>query len=736
MDNSEAKVNAGNAGANKSVDSSIDGSINPNVDMSAPTGKSKSKAKSDKTTRKALRAAPPAPATNAQDGFIEYPFDARDGLMKSQPDAIGRVTACVALMLEGFDCDIRAASDADLEELSIAAMVGENPCQSTVTLIQLYRMAVFQRLFATPSDFRSRYERLIPEDRVNQSAMRVRTEIALARNKVQHFLTLNSAARPQIIAEENLYDIHKTLNAIEPHLASMDVYQRGHELVRVVMSNRLNSHAGKNDSHVVERPVINRHDVSSMTPILTEKIDFRRYKLTFENGQATRRLIKSAPPEALVKMLLRSQSYPSVPTLRAVVDGPFIRPDGSICNQVGYDNATGWFLSRSVNGIDVPDDPHECEARGCFERLERLVVDVPFKDRRDRATWIAGLLTLLARPSIHGPTPAFLITSNNIGTGKNLLINLMHTIAYGSVAPCNVPPQGHDNAREWQQTMFSFALSGVPFVWFDENGAGSNVGNSVLNKYLTSHVATERLFHKQESGECPWFATVFFTGNSLGIASDCARRVLPIVLQCMIPEPHKRPPESFAIPNIEQHVKDFRDEYLNAAFTMLRWHIRTGKTKPESLGGFASFESWSSMVRDCVARLTDDPAMNLEMIDVTVGDTSVVSHDASELDLLLSGLLKYQNARDLQIGKAEPWTVVELYNDMNHIDNHTTDWNGILSEKFDRTAKQHSFAVAVGTMLNRYMSRPRDGHFIAKSISHDKKKQYRIESIEDQRSAD
>lgn len=646
--------------------------------------------------------------------------------MGNPPDTKTKVILALAMHMEGFTHDHRVPKP-DTDDLYMEAVAQSPRNHAVLALTQVYENLTVRNMYANPDDLLEQFDRLIQNDRMNPEAEEIRVKISVARQEVRRLLSQFSEPRPRVVVNPGCHDSHLTVGEIEPHLRTCGIYQRSHRLVRVISSDHLKSHVL---GHVVARPVIDEHDVDSLAPALAAQIDFRVLKIRRDKkGNEFQVSEKSAPPTPIVRQVLRLNRYPGVPVLAGIVDGPFIRADGSICNQRGFDHQTGWFLSGHVDGLDVPNKPTDVDAIGSIELLMRITGQFPFKNTRQHAGWIAALLTLVARPSIDGPVPAFLLTSNNKGTGKTLLIHLLHTIAFGRQAADNVPPQGDDTGREWQQTLFSFARAGVPFVWFDELEAGSSAGNPTLNKYLTSRTAQERRFHTQDQQECPWNGVIFLSGNSLGIASDCARRIVPIVLETMELDPHTRKPEQFEIPDILQYARDDRAALLTAAFTILRWQIQNGKQTPDGLSGFASFEAWSKLVRDAVARLIHDanPEIPLADVDITRHDDFVVSRDASELETIMEGFRRYQAVKGHDDhGRPVPWTVAELFTDMAAYDNHTTDWHKILCERFDPTARQHAFAVSVGSVLNKFKSRPCDGHFIEKSMSRMKQTQYRI----------
>lgn len=66
------------------------------------------------------------------------------------------------------------------------------------------------------------------------------------------------------------------------------------------------------------------------------------------------------------------------------------------------------------------------------QRLLDLVSDFPFASEVDRTVWLSGVLTLLNRDRIPGPTPMFLVEGPPL-TGKSLLVKLAGLLSLGRI---------------------------------------------------------------------------------------------------------------------------------------------------------------------------------------------------------------------------------------------------------------------------------------------------------------
>ena len=135
------------------------------------------------------------------------------------------------------------------------------------------------------------------------------------------------------------------------------------------------------------------------------------------------------PPDWCVAAIMVREEWP-FRYLVGIVEVPTLRPDGSIIEQPGFDQATGLLYVPNGSFPPVPAQPSQAEARAAAERLHTLVRDFPFHGN-GWAVWLAALLTVLARFLIDGAVPMFLFEANVSGAGKTLLCDLIALIVTG-----------------------------------------------------------------------------------------------------------------------------------------------------------------------------------------------------------------------------------------------------------------------------------------------------------------
>src|SRR5690606_13217021 len=152
--------------------------------------------------------------------------------------------------------------------------------------------------------------------------------------------------------------------------------------------------------------------------------------------------------------------------LDAIVSYPVLRRDGSLILSSGYDDATRTLaeIPPEVGALDIPDAPTLEDARKALATLEDLVSDFPFASTHARASWLAMLCTIPARPASDGPTPLGLLEASARGAGKTLLADLISYICTGQEVPRRVAPK---TKEEFDKSMLSMLLTGAPLVLLD-----------------------------------------------------------------------------------------------------------------------------------------------------------------------------------------------------------------------------------------------------------------------------
>ena len=123
------------------------------------------------------------------------------------------------------------------------------------------------------------------------------------------------------------------------------------------------------------------------------------------------------PPAWAVSGIFSRGHWPGVRRLVGVTEAHALRADGSILDVPGYDHAAGLLFHPNGAFLPVPTSPTRADALSALSELKEAVCDFPFAKDEHRSTWIAALLTPLARQAFDGCAPLFLFDANVAGSG-------------------------------------------------------------------------------------------------------------------------------------------------------------------------------------------------------------------------------------------------------------------------------------------------------------------------------
>jgi hypothetical protein len=295
--------------------------------------------------------------------------------------------------------------------------------------------------------------------------------------------------------------------------------------------------------------------------------------------------IIDAPDKVAMTLLSRRGKW-KLPELEGIVQTPFLRADGSLCEASGYDQASKLLFKTADIFPPVPQQPTRDDALVALERLESLIVSFPFIVEADRSVALAALLTGLDRRSMDF-APLFAFSSPAAGTGKSKLVNLCAILASGHELP--VIGQGRSE-EEFEKRLGAVLLAGSPIVSVDN--CERELKSDFLCQALTQAKVGIRVLGYSTVVETPMNATLFATGNNLVISGDLTRRILMSRMDAGCERPELRVFASDAV----TEAKRKRTELVIAALTVLRaWHVAGQRIELPPFGGF---EDWSYRIRE------------------------------------------------------------------------------------------------------------------------------------------
>jgi hypothetical protein len=364
-------------------------------------------------------------------------------------------------------------------------------------------------------------------------------------------------------------------------LLGREIYQRGGMVVRPVLNQSLKASADRDTESWQLVPVTRPH----LVEVLCCAAQFLRY------DKKEKKFVPADAPEKVAEAYLNRQGKWKLPLLAGVMNTPFLRADGSICETAGYDPESR-LLFKPEDQIfpPVPQYPSRADAESALQQLGKLIETFPFVAAADRAVALAAILTVLDRRSM-ATAPLIAFTSPSAGTGKSLLVDLMSVLATGRPIP--VLSQGK-NEEEFEKRLGASLLAGDACISIDNCDAP--LSGALLCQALTQGELNIRLLGYSRNVGTAMNATIFATGNNLVIAGDLTRRCLLGALDAGVEQPELRHFNT----DITEEAHNSRGELVIAALTILRaWHVaRTMTGQSVNIAPFGGFTDWSRRVRE------------------------------------------------------------------------------------------------------------------------------------------
>jgi putative DNA primase/helicase len=374
--------------------------------------------------------------------------------------------------------------------------------------------------------------------------------------------------------------------------AGLSIYQRGQLVVRPIKPKLKAA-----DDRETFGWRLRRVDTPYLVHAFTKVARFERW------DARTKDWVSKDCPSKLAEIYLSLAGAWKLPVLVGIVNTPFLRRDGSLCERAGYDSTSGLlFIPDGQVFPAIARAPSRDDALVALKYLdETLLAEFPFVEKIDHAVALSAFLTALDRHAMD-TAPLHGFSSPVAGTGKSLLVDLVSILLTGHLAP--VIAQGRTE-EEMEKRLGTALIAGDNIITIDN--CNSELQGVLLNQALTQTLLNVRLLGKSQHVDVPNASCFFATGNNLVIAEDLTRRTLLCQLDAGVerPELRKFKRDVVEVANAE------RGKLVAAVLTILRaWQVAKQTINVEPLG---SYKEWSFRVRSPLLWLDhEDPCASIK----------------------------------------------------------------------------------------------------------------------------
>ena len=380
---------------------------------------------------------------------------------------------------------------------------------------------------------------------------------------------------------KNVADAERLLAQANPDDPARRVYQRAGVLVRIA---RLPLATAANGI---------RRTAGSLQ-ILTAGPDFLRLRLTeiatwLRFDKRSNQWVQTDAPPAVARTLIDIPGmWPNTPNLAGIIEAPALRPDGTIIERPGYDEASGLYFDPGLTDFPgIPARPSRCDAAAALDLLLEIIAGFPFVDEPSRSVALALLITPLVRHAVRA-APLTGISAPKMGSGKTLLAHLPAYIAT-SRAP-SLMAQADDPLEE-KKRLLALLLEGSIVTVIDN--CERPLKSDALCTALTETVIRERILGSTRTISVPTTTTWVATGNGLAFDGDLSSRTVLCTLDPACEHPEER---EFDV-NLHVDIPQRRGELAAAAITIVKAFLAAGAPR-QGIPTFGRFEEWSRFVRE------------------------------------------------------------------------------------------------------------------------------------------
>lgn len=293
------------------------------------------------------------------------------------------------------------------------------------------------------------------------------------------------------------------------------------------------------------------------------------------------------PDPQTMKTCLEADVY-SYTQVDQLVRIPFLRKDGSVCQDEGYDKASRTLLVLNGLTVNVPDVPTLEQVAAAVALLQdEWLGDFPFPDDGSAANMLALVLTPFIRSRV-SVVPVAVLDGRQEGVGKGLILDILAILILGQLAnPRGFTPDDNENRK----ALLPVFESGTPLAFFDE---AHRIHGDNFSRAITAPIYSDRVLGVSKVPEYLNQLTMVCAGNNVELVGDLSRRVYAIGVKPEGENPQDRDTSIYKHPALRQWTWDNRSALVTACLTLIRhW---TARGEPSGQRDMATFEDWQETI--------------------------------------------------------------------------------------------------------------------------------------------
>lgn len=305
-------------------------------------------------------------------------------------------------------------------------------------------------------------------------------------------------------------------------------------------------------------------------------------------SNASGKMMRIDPPERHCNALFDLGQYKHLPLLNGIAYQPYLRGDGSLVKENGYDKIMGTYGTFKAEEFCIGDAPTKEDAERALHTLHSLLEEFPFQNDYDLSAALSAFLTASVRTSLP-LAPMYHVKAPQMGSGKTFLCRVIALFAGCRAGMPSIFPSDNEECQKFLLAEFMRSPSVIEF----DNLTTDILPYKSLCAALTSEYMAGRILGVSKIATVNTRSLILSSGNNVGPVKDMTRRCITITLNpnCEIPAARE-----FKKPDLLSDLINERSKYVAAALTIIRAWITAGRPK-KACKSIANYNEWSDFCR-------------------------------------------------------------------------------------------------------------------------------------------